>query len=1106
MMHVQTIVRRLSAIDPYRLILALVIAGLVHAGDPPRELPPIVYAPLDKETPLDPRGHGVWLPYERFRQWWERATPEAQTPAQPPLAAALTEATFIGQVEGARARFAVHLTTVAVAEGWSVIELPGDLPFTRLTPADPRVVIQRAASIAVLIQPGDTLSGIAKARLGDGQRWQVIAAANPGLDPQKLVVGSRIIVPLPSERLLVHLPAPGMYVLDGEAAVAIGGEAGAPRRLTLPLPESGAVRAELLIPGPEPTITVGSPGAWSSRRDSDGTRVLIAPRCVRLELGWQPAVTVGGESVLTADTAFVVQIAPRSVRYDLTATIEIARRPVDRLRLAIPAGMQTLGIEGSAVARWEPVDGGIDIILAKPSSGSLTITAHLERAIEIAGTGSRIELTWPTVAGTSRTTGTVALITHDGVRATITATPGLARVDAADLGVAADAAFRFHAQPQPAVLDLALLTPELRAQSASLVRLGAEETTVATRFHLDVRLAGTFSLTIEAPDSWELLDTGGLAVDEVRPLPANGGLAGVRRFELQLRQRLLGEGDLTCRFRAPPGLSATAFTLAPPRLIGARAGRGTVAISAPSAFALQASERSGLVGLDAAEAARQPLLADLVRELGRDEELALAFTWQSTAAESPRARLAASPRPREIAATIEDRITVKDGQVARSATIRGEVRYNPAATLTLILPSAWDELVSVRGQALSERIRGAADPAAATTAWELRFQPPLIGAFQLTIDAAVAAPRLTPGQPAVITVPPLRLEGVGRLTYLAAVARDGAIDLTTSAPGLETMAPADLPAALGQGAVAGFQGNQAVTLSLTATRQDLIALADAGVSRSSWLAVVGEDGVVRLRGRLAAISRGRAQLALALPANATLVEAAVDGRPARASRRDDGAVVLPLPADGGAHSVAVVIEERLAGDVPGWRGSVAIAVPSLATTPGAPPVPVARTEVELRLPARWVVTSWAGDLAAEGSIGATLGLEERDDGLSVPVTASGVSRVAARVGDGGTVMVGVLHQRAQLVLLVLGAGAALLSLWWLWRRPLAALTALAVLAAVCVLAVEAWSAIATATLIGGLAGATGAALTAGIRAWRARRAALHRIEPDPWLEQGGQAP
>jgi LysM repeat protein len=46
-----------------------------------------------------------------------------------------------------------------------------------------------------LVQKGDTLFRIAKTKYGDGNRWQQIASANPGLTPASLKAGSTIVVP-----------------------------------------------------------------------------------------------------------------------------------------------------------------------------------------------------------------------------------------------------------------------------------------------------------------------------------------------------------------------------------------------------------------------------------------------------------------------------------------------------------------------------------------------------------------------------------------------------------------------------------------------------------------------------------------------------------------------------------------------------------------------------------------------------------------------------------------------------------------------------------------------------------------------------------------------
>ena len=51
------------------------------------------------------------------------------------------------------------------------------------------------ASRQYRVQKGDTLFRIAKSHYGNGNRWQQIAAANPGLSPASLQAGATIMVP-----------------------------------------------------------------------------------------------------------------------------------------------------------------------------------------------------------------------------------------------------------------------------------------------------------------------------------------------------------------------------------------------------------------------------------------------------------------------------------------------------------------------------------------------------------------------------------------------------------------------------------------------------------------------------------------------------------------------------------------------------------------------------------------------------------------------------------------------------------------------------------------------------------------------------------------------
>ena len=52
-----------------------------------------------------------------------------------------------------------------------------------------------AAGRQYRVQKGDTLFGIARSQYGNGNRWQQIASANPGLTPTSLKAGSTIVLP-----------------------------------------------------------------------------------------------------------------------------------------------------------------------------------------------------------------------------------------------------------------------------------------------------------------------------------------------------------------------------------------------------------------------------------------------------------------------------------------------------------------------------------------------------------------------------------------------------------------------------------------------------------------------------------------------------------------------------------------------------------------------------------------------------------------------------------------------------------------------------------------------------------------------------------------------
>lgn len=70
----------------------------------------------------------------------------------------------------------------------------GTLP-TSTIPVKPATPPASTAASEYTVKSGDTLEGIARAQLGDGQKWKSIVEMNPGLDPKALKVGQKIKMP-----------------------------------------------------------------------------------------------------------------------------------------------------------------------------------------------------------------------------------------------------------------------------------------------------------------------------------------------------------------------------------------------------------------------------------------------------------------------------------------------------------------------------------------------------------------------------------------------------------------------------------------------------------------------------------------------------------------------------------------------------------------------------------------------------------------------------------------------------------------------------------------------------------------------------------------------
>lgn len=959
------------------LVLALIVSA--WAAEPP----PLIYVPYDKVPGADPKGSGVLLPYEEFRRLWE-ASQRPPPAVKPALGAALTAFELSGSVEGERAVLRLAGTAMAFAAGWSSVALPAELMVGNLRGADDRLVLERTA-----------------------------------------------------DQLLLHLPGPGTWTFAAEVAAPVARAAAGGRSLKLVLPSAGSGRLDLLLPEASAELAVLPALAVETRAEAGGAgtrvRAVVGGQGAVL-LSWRaPVAAAAGEALILCDSRVRVSIGERAITSDLTLALTVLRRPISDLALRLPPGTQVLAVESPGLRTWEIVGDELRLHGHEPREGALPIHLRLERLLPPAAATRPVELVLPTVIGAERQTGVLALSGDEGLAVTVTTHEGLSQVDPREAGAeGAAAAFRFLAPPPPLALTAQRLEADLRVQLHQLVRLAVDETRIDVVAELAVRRAGVFTLVAPVPAGWELVDASGLAIDDSRIT----GEGPTRRLELALRARLLGEGRLALRFRAPPALprqgAVPALEVGLLTFDGARLARGSLAIAAPKSWALSATAADSLAGADARAAAADPLLAEALRGLREDEEVALAWSWLGQA-HGP--VLAAAPRSRELIVHQEELVTVAEGGVHRTITWRGEVRYSAAPSLRLRLPSALAALAQIKAAGLSERSVQAASEGQSTI--DLRFQTPLLGAFTITAELNEAMPRLEAGKPATLVLAPVSLDAATRRSALYAIARDGSLSILAKADGLEGLAAADLPPTLqAPGTVAAFRGAEPAGLTLSVERHDLVALTDAAIPLVLYRAVLGDDRRLRVAATVDVSSRGRPHLELRLPAGADLLEVAVDGRTTRPSRRADGALVVPLgerAAAMGDHVVAFAYETALGEGPLGDSASLDLALPTVGSAAAGRSIPVERTALALWLPDRLAVLALAGDLRLHTTSGLP---EARSDGLTVAIPEVGTRLDLARLGDGGSVHLRLLAWNI-LNGLAIAVGVLLLAgLGWLVRRHL----------------------------------------------------------------------
>ena len=396
------------------------------------------------------------------------------------------------------------------------------------------------------------------------------------------------------------------------------------------------------------------------------TGILGADQVVALR--WQSKATeIARKALLTCDSTATAQITPTVVKYNTALRYEIVQGSVSRLQVSLPPNQALTKLQGDNIRDWQVKDQTLVVEFVRPVEKSYALTLLSEQTIESAA--ATVRLAPPQPLDVEREAGALAVSAEDVVVETEKA-EGLRQVNATG---GALAAYQFHARPVALSLKLRRIEPVLNVADRVTVRLEESRLSVTHALSLSVEKAGVYTLELAYPAGFVVADVRGDAAGGIEDWKATGG-----KLALTFANRVLGRRALEVQLEQALKSVPEKILVAPLRVTGAA--KETTVIGAASAAGIQLKTvADGLAGLREVAINLLPNRSD--ESLAFNAEQA---DWKLTLAAE---RLAA-----RITADIFNLVTVGDGVVGGSATIRYAILNQGVQEFRVKLPTLWKNI------------------------------------------------------------------------------------------------------------------------------------------------------------------------------------------------------------------------------------------------------------------------------------------------------------------------------------------------------------------------------------------------------------------------------
>ncbi len=883
-----------------------------------------VYVPFEKLKEIfEKEGRGIFLPYEKFLELWRAAQPKPPAPApeEAPAPAVIRGGVYTGAIAGDVAKFTVVFEIDALKKGWSELALPlKNVALESAELSDPK---------AVFTAKGDAYA--------------------------------------------VFLPAPGAYKLTLAFAVRVNQEPGK-KTFTFGVVPAAVSRLDLTIPEEGVRVEVAPVLAVTQTTTAEKTTKVLAFLGNAAELSvsvMPPAGKVAeGTAVVLASQAVRTYLGERILRIMTDIDYQVVRGEVGTLKVKVPEGTRLLSVKGENIREWSQENDTLLVTLhaalkdAARAGGGYRLGLTFERILT--ETPATLAIPFPRVEEVIREAGWVIFSHDSGLNVRVKTTTGLSQLDKEEVPEALrgglGVGFRYLAQPLALGLEIEKITPVIHSATTSVVSLGREEDVLTGWVDYDIAKAGVFRVTFKVPARWNVVTIGAdNAVEDVQTAEAEGGL---KQITVNLKSKALGAFKLPFKFTAQGSAAAGDLRLGPPVIADSTQDRGVFGVSAPKAFNVSTTDRGGMTSADVDALFR----SGIMNQLGPDAGMPLTYGYRE-AGQSVQVRLEA--KKTEIDVLAQHLIEIRDGGIAVTHYLDFEILYAAADRIKFSAPSALDNLLKVEAPQKKElkKVSSAQD----RTEWELILQAPALGAVPVTVTYEVDLKALEPGKPFPYEVQFVHAQDVRARNGFVAVRKEGTLEITPIARGMEMLDVGDLPDKLRQGQIYSafryFVPDPGLSLQLT--RYEYQTLATTVVSLLRMKSVLSEQRRLKTEAVFMVQNADRQFLALNFPPNANILSLSVDGKAQKPRGKEgEGTRRVQIPASagpGGTFPVVVVYEEPLGEGSMGAFGGLRLA--SLEVLEN---VPVGKIELSLYVPPDFEYVGWDGTLQPRSPFAASL--------------------------------------------------------------------------------------------------------------------------------------